>query len=47
MNIVEKILTKLSEAGGCDASCDYDKGWDAAIGEAIEIVKSVTNQEEF
>lgn len=27
MNIVEKILTKLSEAGGCDASCDHDKGW--------------------
>ena len=37
--VFEKILKKLNEAGGCDADCEYDKGWDEAIGEAIEIVK--------
>ena len=25
----------LHMIGGCDGSCDFDKGWDAAITEAI------------
>ena len=42
--VFEEILGKLSEAGGCDASCEYDKGWDKVIGEAIEIVKKAGDE---
>lgn len=42
--LIEKILKKLNEAGGCDADCEYDKGWDEAIGEAIEIIKQAAEE---
>ena len=38
------ILEGLKDAGGCDASCEYDKGWDSAIGEAISIVEAVEKE---
>ena len=40
----EKILEKLKDAGGCDADCEYDKGWDSAIEEAISIVHRVAQE---
>jgi len=33
------ILKQLHNAGGCDGTTDYDKGWDDAIREAERIVK--------
>lgn len=42
--VFEKILEKLTDAGGCDADCEYDKGWDSAIGEAISIVQKVAEE---
>ena len=43
--IDEKILLeRLTDAGGCDAKEDYFKGWDNAIGEAIEIVKELAEE---
>lgn len=36
------ILSRLHEAGGCDAQDDYSKGWDEAITEAIRIVEEET-----
>lgn len=41
---IEKLISKLNEAGGCDAGCEYDKGWDNAIGEAIEIVNQLAKE---
>lgn len=32
------MLRKLHEAGGCGASEEWSKGWDAAITEAINVV---------
>ena len=29
------VWNMLHMIGGCDGSCDFDKGWDAAITEAI------------
>ena len=40
----EKILEKLTDVGGCDADCAYDKGWDDAIDEAISIVQEVAEE---
>lgn len=40
----EKILDRLTDAGGCDADCEYDKGWDSAIDEAISIVQEVAEE---
>ena len=40
----EKILEKLTDIGGCDADCAYDKGWDDAIDEAISIVQGVAKR---
>ena len=40
----EKILERLTDVGGCDADCAYDKGWDDAIGEAISIVQGVAKE---
>lgn len=37
--VFKKIIEKINEAGGCDATSEYDKGWDEAIEHAIEIVK--------
>ena len=42
--LVEKILEKLTDIGGCDATCDFDKGWDDAIDEAISIVQKVAKE---
>ena len=42
--VFEKIFEKLKDAGGCDASCEYDKGWDSAIEEAISIVHRVAEE---
>lgn len=42
--VFEKIIERLHNAGGCDADCEYDKGWDSAIGEAIEIVNQVAEE---
>ena len=42
--VFEKIVERLEEAGGCDADCEYDKGWDSAIGEAISIVQEVEKE---
>lgn len=39
---VKRILSRLHEAGGCDAQDDYSKGWDEAITEAIRIVEEET-----
>ena len=41
---IEKILERLKDAGGCDADCEYDKGWDSAIYEAISIVHEVAKE---
>ena len=35
----ESIVEQLHNAGGCDGTTDYDKGWDDAIREAERIVK--------
>lgn len=35
------MIRQLHEAGGCDATDDYCRGWDAAITEAIQIVENV------
>ena len=40
----EKILERLTDVGGCDADCAYDKGWDDAIDEAISIVQKVAKE---
>ena len=40
----EKIIDKLHNIGGCDATCDFDKGWDDAIDEAISIVQGVAKE---
>ena len=40
----EKILERLTDVGGCDADCAYDKGWDDAIDEAISIVQEVAEE---
>ena len=42
--VFEKIIDKLHNIGGCDATCDFDKGWDDAIGEAISIVQKVAKE---
>ena len=39
---VKRILSRLHEAGGCDAQDEYAKGWDEAITEAIRIVEEET-----
>lgn len=39
--VFEKIIERLTNAGGCDATYNYDKGWDDAIGKAISIVQEV------
>ena len=36
---MDLIVEQLHNAGGCDGTTDYDKGWDAAIQEAERIVK--------
>lgn len=40
----DKILQRLTDAGGCDATFDFDKGWDKAITEAIGIVQKVSKE---
>ena len=40
----EKILERLTDVGGCDADCAYDKGWDDAIDEAISIVQEAAEE---
>lgn len=37
----EAIIEKLNEIGGCDASDDFNKGWDKAIDAAIEAVMQI------
>lgn len=36
------LLRELHAAGGCDATDEFAKGWDAAISEAISIVTAAT-----
>ena len=40
----EKIIDKLHNIGGCDATCNFDEGWDDAIDEAISIVQGVAKE---
>ena len=42
--VFEKIIDKLHNIVGCDATCDFDKGWNDAIGEAISIVQEVEKE---
>lgn len=42
--IGKAILERLHNAGGCDGTTDYDRGWDAAIEAAEEVVKEVTEK---
>lgn len=37
-NIRRAIIEELNRIGGCDATDEWSKGWDAAIDEAIKIV---------
>ena len=37
---VEKILQILHDLGGCDATDDWDKGWDKAIDTAYEEIEN-------
>ena len=37
----ELILSALENAGGCDGSTEWDKGYDAAIDAAIEIAGNI------
>lgn len=37
-------MDRLTYVGGCDAYCEYDKGWDDAIGVAISIVQKVAKE---
>lgn len=37
----ELILSALENAGGCDGSTEWDKGYDAAIEAAIEIAENI------
>lgn len=39
---MEAIQKQIHNAGGCDGTTDYDKGWDDAIREAERIVKEET-----
>ena len=39
---INRILRELHNAGGCDATTDYDKGWDCATDNAIGIVEKIT-----
>lgn len=42
-----KILRELHNIGGCDATNDYDKGWDKAIDVAINRVQEITGIQEY
>lgn len=36
-----KILETINNVGGCDGDSEYDKGWDAAIGEVYSVVEAM------
>ena len=40
-NIHRAIIEELNRIGGCDASDEWSKGWDAAIEAAIKIAETV------
>lgn len=42
--VFEKIIERLTNAGGCDAACNYDKGWDDVIDKSISIVQEVEKE---
>lgn len=44
-NIRRAIIEELNRIGGCDATDEWSKGWDAAIGEAIKIAETVPTVE--
>lgn len=37
-------MERLTDAGGCDADCEFDDGWDRAIEQAISIVQEVEKE---
>lgn len=41
-NKTKEILLEIHNIGGCDATDDYSKGWDAAVTEAIKVVENIT-----
>ena len=41
----EAIIKKLNEIGGCDASDDWEKGWDKAIDTAVKAVEILPNSD--
>ena len=38
----ETVIKKLNEIGGCDASDDWDKGWDQAIDTAAKAIEMLS-----
>lgn len=44
-NIRRAIIEELNRIGGCDATDEWSKGWDAAVGEAIKIAETVPTVE--
>ena len=44
-NIRKTIIEELNRIGGCDATDDWSKGWDAAIEAAIKIAETVSTVE--